>query len=69
MIEDKKEGLLFAPGNIHELAECIDRIWSEPGLAGSLSEHARIRGRKNHDPEVNMERLLEIYREIAGGRR
>ncbi len=64
MVEDGVTGLLFPNENSDMLAEAIDRIWSDPVLAGKLSGKERSRAHLVHDGNRNYERLLEIYREI-----
>ncbi|NLL76603.1 MAG: glycosyltransferase [Clostridiales bacterium] len=65
MIEDGKEGILYAPGDVDKLAEAVLCVWTNPGEADSRAEAARMRAHKAHDADANYERLLEIYREIC----
>lgn len=64
LLEDEKEGLLYAPYDTHELAEKINRLFSDDELAKRLSEGARIRAGKTHDADVNYQRLMEIYQDV-----
>ena len=64
MVEDGVTGLLFHNGDAEDLADSIDRIWSDQTLVKELSAHERIRASYIHDGSKNYERLLEIYREI-----
>ena len=64
MVEDGVTGLLFHNEDVEDLADSIDRIWSDHALAKELSVHERIRASHIHDGNKNYERLLEIYREI-----
>ena len=64
MVEDGVTGLLFHNEDVEDLADSIDRIWSDQALAKELSAHERIRASHIHDGNKNYERLLEIYREI-----
>ncbi len=65
LIEGGREGLLFEPGNCKELAECIKRVWREPGETALRAENARKRAWHTHDGNKNYERLLAIYKEIC----
>ncbi len=65
MIEDGREGLLFESMDSTMLAECIDRIWSDDGLAVELGAHAMNRATTTHDADANYNRLLEIYEELC----
>lgn len=64
MVEDGVTGLLFHNEDVEDLADSIDRVWSDQVLAKELSAHERIRASHIHDGNKNYERLLEIYREI-----
>lgn len=66
MIEEGKEALLFDQADSNSLAECVIRMWEDAELAVSLSEAAKKRGRKNHNPDENYHRLLEIYNSVYG---
>lgn len=65
MIADEKEGLLYEPGEVGQLVECIKKVWEQPEQTAQRSEAARARARKAHDANANYERLLAIYREIC----
>lgn len=65
MISDETEGLLYEPGNVKQLAECIIKVWKKPEETAARAEKARARARKAHDGNTNYERLLAIYREIC----
>lgn len=60
----KKEGFLYAPDRLDDMAEYIMAIFEDDKLAMSLSNAAREHALKTHDPDVNYHRLLEIYHEI-----
>ena len=60
----KKEGLLYAPERLDDMANYIMDIFEDDKLAMALSAAAREHALKTHDPEVNYQRLLEIYHEI-----
>ncbi len=65
MLTDGKEGLLYEPGNVKQLAECIIKVWKEPEQTAERAKAARDRAWKTHDGNANYERLLAIYREIC----
>lgn len=66
MIEDNKEALLFDQADSKSLAENVIKLWKNKDMAVSLSKQAKVRGMQNHNPDVNFERLLEIYKTIYG---
>ena len=65
MIDDDEEGLLFEACNSKDLAENIIKIWENDGFAMELGAKGMDRARKNHNPDVNYDRLLEIYSDIC----
>ena len=65
MVRDEVEGLLFEKGNAKQLAEAVIRIWDEDSLAVKLGKAAKIRAKRTHDRETNLNRLMEIYRTIG----
>lgn len=65
MIADGKEGILYQPGNVGQLAESIKNVWREPEKTVERAKAARRRAAEAHDADRNYERLLEIYREIC----
>lgn len=60
----KKEGFLYQPERLTDMANYIMEIFEDDKLAMSLSTAAREHAQKTHDPNVNYNRLLEIYHEI-----
>ena len=65
IMEDRVEGLLFDPMDPDDIVRTVDEIWSNESLRRTLTENARKRALKDHDPEANYLRLMEIYKEIA----
>ena len=67
MITDRKDGLLYTGNDVEELANTIIELWKDESvlpMSGRLAKAAVVRARAAHDPEVNFNRLKEIYREI-----
>lgn len=65
LLEDGKEGVLYAPYDTNALAQKITMLFSDDELAKRLSEGARARAGKTHDADVNYKRLMEIYQDIT----
>ena len=65
MLEGEQEGLFYPALEANQLAHQIVRIFSDDRLAEKLSEQARNRAIKTHDPQSNTTRLLEIYEKIT----
>ncbi len=65
MMENGKEGLLYEPGNVKMLADCVLRTWEEKEETAQRAAAARTRALAAHDGERNFKRLLAIYEEIV----
>jgi glycosyltransferase involved in cell wall biosynthesis len=61
MIEPGRTGLLFAPGDASELAECIRTLWADKSLRSQMGHAARDKVEKEFSAEVHYERLMEVY--------
>ncbi len=58
------EGMRYASGDVKALAEHILRLFALEAEAARLGEAARSHACLTHDPETNLEELMNIYREI-----
>lgn len=65
LMVDKTEGLICAPGDVDALAQNIMELFAMEERAGGLGETARIHARKTHDPEKNLQDLMEIYQKLV----
>lgn len=65
-VEDGSTGLLFAPGDPHDLAEKIRYLWERPGLCREMGDAARIKVLAMFSPEANYTRLLDTYHAASG---
>ena len=68
VVDDGRCGLLFAPGDPHDLAVKADYLWSHPEYAGTLGEEGRSSYRAQFTAERNYEQLLEAYGTVRAGR-
>jgi glycosyltransferase involved in cell wall biosynthesis len=64
LLYDKKDGILYPKNKPNQLKNAILSIFDDDKLAMSLSSNARAHAMKTHNPDVNYNRLLEIYNEI-----
>ena len=65
MIESTEEGLLYQYDDPSALADSVCRIFTDTGKASAMAEEAMARAKERHDPQKNMQRLLQIYGEIC----
>jgi glycosyltransferase involved in cell wall biosynthesis len=61
MVEDGRNGLLFAPNDHHAMADCALRLLEEPGLAARLAANARAECSKYSWPRIGPQ-WIGLYR-------
>ncbi|MBE5847844.1 MAG: glycosyltransferase family 4 protein [Lachnospiraceae bacterium] len=68
MLKDGEEGWLYPKSDTDALAKRILYVFDQANHAKILATGVRasVHAAKTHDPKTNYDRLLEIYREIAG---
>ncbi|WP_027182965.1 glycosyltransferase family 4 protein [Desulfovibrio inopinatus] len=66
-IEDGKTGMLFSPGDVHQLADCMASALESPGKTGEMGQCARQRIHKIYDINRHMEKLLFYYDRVLYG--
>jgi glycosyltransferase involved in cell wall biosynthesis len=61
VIKDKKNGLLFTPGDIQDLARCIDSLGSldKKSLCSAAKDTAAF-----FSPEKNLAAVLAVYKKL-----
>ena len=59
-----EEGLVYASGDIRALTEDILQLFAMEEKAAALGEKARAHALKTHDPEKNLQALMDIYHTI-----
>lgn len=68
LVENGVHGLLVPPGNPQSLAEAIDRLLRDPGLAARLGSAARRRVEERYTRPVMVRRFEAFYEDLVGGR-
>lgn len=66
-IQDGREGLLFPPGDADALADALRRAANDRELRVAMSEAGRRKAR-DFAPDAVVERMLALYRDVAGHR-
>lgn len=65
VVEDGISGLLFQPGHHKELAEAIERLLSDHGLASRLAGNARERVAQEFSAKQMAMKHLSLYQKVA----
>lgn len=65
MMEHNNEGFLYQSTAPYMLAHYIKKVFAMGENAAELGKAARQHALKTHDPETNLNCLLEIYKEVA----
>ncbi|KHK90242.1 glycosyltransferase family 4 protein [Novosphingobium malaysiense] len=63
-IEDGHDGLLFPAGDAAALADCIERLLSEPQLNERLRQNGPLKARENYSAERHLELLTNLFEEV-----
>lgn len=64
VIADGRDGLLFEPGNVDQLAERLERLMSDRDLRARLGRAGRERALKEFTLDHYLERVSEFYRDV-----
>jgi L-malate glycosyltransferase len=65
LIDDGVHGLLVPPNDAGKLAEAIDRLLKNPGLAHRIGKAARRRVRERYSREAMVERFTDFYERLS----
>ena len=66
LMKDESEGLLYNWFDVKQLAEKLRRLYMEnASVIQKRTENAKKHALKTHNPEMNLNDLLEIYRELS----
>lgn len=60
-----EDGIFYQAGDVGKLAEAVKTMFAGGEEVEQYRSSARAHAQKNHDPQKNYARLVEIYREIA----
>ena len=64
IVENNINGLLFEPGNVDQLRECILRYWNNPQLVIEHGKNAYHKAITNYTADVYYEKLIQLYKNI-----
>lgn len=66
MLADGEEGFLYPYQDTRKLAESICKLFGDDELAKRCGKKAAVHAAETHNPVINYNRLLTIYKEIEG---
>jgi glycosyltransferase involved in cell wall biosynthesis len=69
IVTDNVDGLLVQDGDPYAMAGAIFEILNDGNLAANLSERARSRAKKRHDPDRIAEKIIAVYESLIGDTR
>jgi len=64
LIEDRKDGYLYSPGDIKSLIKCVEILLTHPNVANNLSATARRKYVLNFSQKRHRDRLTSILEDI-----
>ena len=64
IVENNINGLLFEPGNVEQLRECILRYWNNPQLVIDHGINAYQTATKNYTESLYYKKLMHVYNEV-----
>lgn len=65
LIKDQATGLLFSPGDVDHLAECMQSLWSSPDQCRHLGRAGRQRALQRYTTDQHYDRLLRVYERVV----
>jgi glycosyltransferase involved in cell wall biosynthesis len=68
LVEDGVDGLLFEPGNSQDLAEKVQRLWSDPQLCRRLGQAARQKAITHWSSDQHVQGLKAVYGDLCARR-
>jgi glycosyltransferase involved in cell wall biosynthesis len=69
IVDDGRTGLLFEPGNAADLADKVNRLWSNADQSEAMGRGARQEFEQKYSAEQGYQGLMAIYNRLIGARR
>ena len=66
LVEHGKTGFLVEPGDTKGFAEAIVTLLKNPELRREMGEAGRARAKEHYSLENHINRLMDVYRSLAG---
>ncbi|MFQ6126910.1 MAG: glycosyltransferase family 4 protein, partial [Candidatus Heimdallarchaeota archaeon] len=64
LVEDGSTGMLFDSGNVDDLAEKINYLLNNKGLAVEMGKNARKKVEGEYNKDIHYKRLMEAYKKV-----
>ena len=68
-VEHNITGLLFEPGNVEQLKECVFKYWNNPELVVEHGKNAREKAIYHYTPKRYYLELMNVYKEVIDERK
>lgn len=65
MIEDGKEGMLYATSDVDQMVNCIEKLFKDDVYAETISSAEITKARVTHDIENNYNQMVAIYSSLT----
>ncbi len=69
IVENNINGLLFEPGNVEQLKECILKYWNNPELVVEHGENAYQKAINKYSENTYYQNLIKLYEEVLNERK
>jgi len=63
-VEHGRTGLIFTPGRIDELAECMKKVMHDRNTAREMGQQGRLKVITEYNAETHYKNILNIYQEV-----
>lgn len=65
IFRNDSDGIMYKAGDVQALCEAVEKMFEDASFATQCGTNASLHARATHNPNTNMDRLLEIYKEIC----
>ncbi|MFT2007810.1 glycosyltransferase family 4 protein [Pontibacter sp. 13R65] len=69
LVQERYNGLLYAPGQAAMLAEKVQQLQQDEALANTLAIGARASYEQHYTPQANYDLLINIYQEVISAKK
>lgn len=66
VVDEGRDGLLFEPGNVQELARAIGWMWANPAAALRMGANGRAKIVQRFSPDRHYATVMQVYEKVLG---